>query len=159
MIFDTLLDAILDIISCIFMRRANKFKILLGFFKRTSRSIIINIILMLIVFYLQFVSLVEPKLPCSIDLDLKRLAQDIFTWTMEIFMPRRCNGVHSRFTCVSFIFNAQIKMKVYPIYQNKNKSQDLHDNTFYQKIFQSTIMSQKAKSLLSETVTFTMGHQ
>ena len=42
---------------------------------------------------------------------------------------------------------------------NINNSQDLHDNTFDKKIFQSTIMSQKAKSLLSETVTFTMGHQ
>ena len=117
--FRYLVGCNIHIISCIIMHRANKFKILLGFFKRTlipNSSFNYNQYnLNVNCFLSQFVSLVEPKLPCSIDLDLKRLAQDIFTWTMEIFMPRRCNGVHSRFTCVSFIFNSQIKMKVYPI--------------------------------------------
>ena len=43
----------------------------------------------------------EPKLPCSIVLDLKQWAHDIFMWTMEIFMLHLCNGVHLQFICVS----------------------------------------------------------
>ena len=83
---------------------------------------------LIIVYFFQFVWHPEPKLPCSIVLDLRPWAHDIFMWTMETFMRHLCNGVHLQFICVSYEWNiimACISWFIYPfiLYANYAKIQ------------------------------------